>query len=154
MKIVKVAFTFGLVMASQVSAEPYADWGRMNDGTSIAGMDHNMLIPDASDVPIPLPPGGVLEGLYGEEFVVLSIRTHMTPGDVCSFFESKLLPLGYDHVDFDGFDFGQDCTIYKDGDIESNMGVLVSFEESRLFDINGTTKILIRYVVDDGLINN
>lgn len=148
MKVIKVFIVLGLLVASQVSAEPYAEWGVLTGGIPLSELDPDMQIPDSSEVPIPPPPGGVFISVSGDKFCSMVLRTKVSIEDACSFYRSKLGALGYRNVDT-GLGPGEDCDMYMNGDIESNLGVMVYKNEDPAYLKNGSTMVAINYLPPD-----
>lgn len=146
MKVIKVFIILGLLVASQVSAEPYAEWGVLTGGTPLSEFDPDMQIPDSSEVPLPPPPEGVFIGVSGDRFCTMGLRTKIPIEDVCGFYRSKLRPLGYRDVDAVP---GESCDMYMNGDPESNLGVIVYKNEDPAYLENGSTEVVISYLPAD-----
>lgn len=146
MKFIKVFIVLGLLVTYQVSAEPYADWGVLIDGTPLSEYDPDKQIPDSSEVPVPPPPGGVFLTVNGDRFCTMGLRTKVSIEDVCSFYRSKLRALGYRDVDTGP---GEDCDMFMNGDPESNLGVMVYKNEDPAYLKNGSTEVVINYLPSD-----
>lgn len=148
MKSLRVFLVLSFVAALPVAAEPYADWGVMGSDTPISQFAEGMKIPEASEVPIPLAPGGVFISVSGEFACTMVIRTRHTIEDVCGFYESELLSQPeYERVEEldEALEPEPSCAIYRDGDNDQGVGVWVYENDSPVYINNGSTIIYLSY---------
>ena len=149
MKLSKVILGLGLVASLPVMAEPYAEWGVLGKDTPLQELDPETKIPDASEVPIPPPPDAKFISVSGDKFCSLALRTERPVEEVCDYYRSELGPLGYSGVDADGLD-PRGCELWKDGDTDTDLGVLVSKNEDPMFVENGSTHVVMTYPHEGG----
>ena len=150
MKVVSVLAFIGLAISLPVGAEPYAEWGVLGKSTPLQELDPDAKVPDASDVPIPPPPGAKFIGVSGNRFCTLALRTERSVEEVCAYYHSKLASLGFSQVDADGLET-DGCEIFKDGNTETDLGVLVSKNEDPMFVANGSTHVVMTYPLESGV---
>lgn len=150
MKMAKVVIAFSVVWSCSVLAEPYAERGVLAGGMPLAELDPDVKVPDSSEVPIPPPPGAKFISGGGDNFCTMELRTQQSVADVCDYYESELKRLGYAQVDAPGLNLKGACEIYKDGDMDSNLGVMVEKNEDPMFVENGSTLVAITYIGDVG----
>ncbi|WP_092011444.1 hypothetical protein [Marinobacter daqiaonensis] len=144
MRFIKVALGFSVFWSCIASAEPYAEWGVIGKDMPLQEIDPEMKMPDASEVPFPPPPGGKFMGVSGNKFCTLGLRTELSVAEVCSYYHSELTPRGYSQIDADGLD-PEGCQLFKDGDTDTDLGVMVSTSEDPMFIENGSTLVMMTY---------
>ncbi|MDY6841078.1 MAG: hypothetical protein SV429_06155 [Pseudomonadota bacterium] len=135
--------TFSVVWSGFVLAEPYAEWGVIGKDMPLQEINPDMKVPDASEVPIPPPPGAKFIVGGGDNYCAMGLRTKRSVEEVCAYYRSKLK--GYEQVDAPTMNSKGICKIYKDGDMGSNLGVRVEKEEDPMFVENGSTLVVITY---------
>ncbi|PHQ25165.1 hypothetical protein CLH62_12520 [Marinobacter guineae] len=146
MKVAKIIFAFSVVWSGLVLAEPYAEWGTIAGGMPLAELDPDMEVPDSSKVPIPPPPSGKFISGGGDVSCAIAVRTELPVEEVCAYYKSELMPMGYlQVVDTPGLN-SEGCQIYKDGDMLTDFGVMVEKNEDRMFVENGSTHVMISYL--------
>lgn len=149
MRATKILLIFWIMIASQVLAEPYAEWGILSGGLSLKELDPEMRVPDSSDVPIPAPPGAKFINVSGGRYCTMGIRTKLPVEDVCDYYKSKLSGQGYAQVEAPYMNLKGACEIYKNGDMNTDLGVMVEKSEDPMFMENGKTLVLVTYRPND-----
>lgn len=145
MKVAKIILAFSVVWSGFVLAEPYAEWGVLSGGMPLEELDPEMEVPDVSAVPIPPPPGAKFINVSGGRYCTMGVRTKLPVEEVCEYYKSELLGKGYAQVDALGLNLKEGCEIFKDGDMETDFGVMVEKSEDPMFVENGSTLVLINY---------
>ncbi|MEQ8185036.1 hypothetical protein [Marinobacter salarius] len=150
MKVNRIILAFSVVWSCFASAEPYAERGVLAGGMPLAELDPDVKVPDSAEVPIPPPPGAKFISGGGDKFCTMELRTQQSVEDVCDYYESELMRLGYAQVDAPSLNLKGACEIYKDGDMDSNLGIMVEKNEDPMFAENGSTLVAITYIGDVG----
>lgn len=144
MKISKVVLGLGLVVSLPVMAEPYGEWGVIGKSTSI-GDHHDGDIPEASEVPIPLAPGGVVVVVDSYKRICqLAVQTKQSIGDTCDFYERALDSDEYQSTTIPMREGQPHCAFFKDGDV-SGYGVTVHENTDPMYKRNGFTLVTVSY---------
>ncbi|MEQ5835765.1 hypothetical protein [Marinobacter sp. NFXS9] len=153
MKIPSALIAFAMVVSVPVAAAPYAEWGVLADGTSLKEVFVEVKMPEASEVPLPPPPGGVfINSAFGSGSCIVGMRTKHTVDEVCDFYRAKLKSPEYLSVKEAEMEGVPSCAIYKNGNADHQaVGVLVYENEDQMMAKNGTTLTLLSYKspVDD-----
>lgn len=150
MKISSFLAAIGLLMSPQLMAEPYAEWGVLAGGIPLSEVDPSMKVPEVSEVPIPPPPPDAkFIAVSGNKFCNMGLRSSQSVEELCGYYRSELSPLGYAQVVAEGFS-SEGCEIYKNGDMETNLGVMVSKHEDPMYVENGSTLIVVNYIPKNG----
>lgn len=146
MKVAKIIFAFSVVWSGFVWAGPYAERGTVAGGMPLAELDPDVKVPDSSDVPIPPPPGGRFISGGGDKYCLMGLRTKRPVKEVCDYYRSELFGKGYAQVDAPSLNLKGACEVYKNGDMNTNLGVMVEKNEDPMFVENGSTLVLITYL--------
>ncbi len=154
MKVARFLIAAGIVVSSSTLAEPYAPWGVFADGTPLSEFDTSTKIPAASDVPIPLAPGGVFVTDGGDIYCDITIRTERSVKEVCAFYRSELDPAKYQSVDEPDIGGSPSCAIYQNGQMKNGTGIWVYKDMDPLVVINGSTLIHVSYKPPAGKLCN
>lgn len=147
MKVAKTILAFSVVWSGFVLAEPYAEWGVLSGGMPLEELDPEMKVPDVSEVPIPPPPGATFISGGGDKYCTIGLRTKQSVEEVCNYYQTKLK--GYKQVDAPGLN-SEGCQIFKDGDMETNLGVMVEEDRDPMFVENGSTWVAVVYYIKNG----
>ncbi|GGY71931.1 hypothetical protein [Marinobacter zhanjiangensis] len=151
MKISKVVLGLGLVASLPAMAEPYAEWGVIGDGMSLSELAEGMEVPEASEVSIPLAPGGVFISTTGDlSRCTMHVRTKRSVEEVCDFYRSRLKAPEYERVEELELDSEPSCAIFRGGEHRQGVGVWVYRKEVPHFVKNGNTYVVVNYHVPDG----
>jgi hypothetical protein len=133
MKAARLLIAIGILVSSSAVAEPYAQWGVFADGTPLSEIDASVKMPSASDVPIPLAPGGVFVGGGGDSDCTIGIRSKQSVEQVCTFYRSVLDSSIYQRVEDLEIEGHPSCAIYEHGDVKNGAGVWVFESTDPLF---------------------
>lgn len=145
MKVAKIILALSVVWSGFGFAELYAERGTVAGGMPLAELDPDVRVPEALEVPIPPPPGAKFISGGGDKHCVMGLRTKLPVKEVCDYYESKLTPMGYSQVDAPGLN-SEGCQIYKEGDMLTEIGVMVEKVEDPMFVENGSTLVLVNYL--------
>jgi hypothetical protein len=145
----RILCIFGLIISSQVIAEPYAERGTVAGGMSLEELDPDVKVPDSAEVPIPPPPDAKFISGGGDKYCVIGLRTELSVNDVCDYYKSKLYGRGYSQVASPTMNLKGACEIYKNGDMDTDFGVMVEKSEDPMFMENGKTLVLVTYRSND-----
>ncbi|MDY6929651.1 MAG: hypothetical protein SWN10_21450 [Pseudomonadota bacterium] len=146
MKVSSLLVAVGVAVSFPVTAEPYAEWGVIGNGIPLQEIADGMEVPDASEVSIPLAPGGVFIGTAGDlSKCTMVVRTKRSVEEVCDFYRSKLTAPEYERVEEMELDSEPSCAIYRDGESKRGVGVWVYENEDPAFVKNGSTLVRVSY---------
>ncbi len=145
MRASRLVIAIGIMVSSSAVAEPYAEWGVFADGTPLSEIDTSMEMPSASDVPIPLAPGGVFVVNGGGINCTIEIRSKYSVEEVCAFYQSKLQSTEYQSVKDMEARVQPSCAIYQHGDVDKGAGIWVYENKDPMLVINGSTLIYVNY---------
>lgn len=144
---IKAFLLSGLVIfvSAPLNAVPYAEWATMDGVPFSASQD--TVTPELSRVPIPPPPGGSLISVGGKQSCTVGLKTKASVREVCGFYETRLMPLGYERVSIFGEDKDSDeeCNIFQNGDAVNGAGVSVYEVLNSAAKENGTTQVIVSY---------
>lgn len=144
MKLSKVILGLGLVASLPAMAEPYGEWGVIGNNTSI-GDHHDGDIPEASEVPIPLAPGGVVVVVNSyERKCEVVVRTRESIEDTCAFYRDALNPDEYQRRTIPFREGSPHCAFYEDGDV-GGFGVMVHKNTDPMYERSGFTLVTVSY---------
>lgn len=144
MKVSSVMIPVGFLISLPVLAEPYAEWGMIGD-QSLTLYNDGATIPPASDVPIPLAPGGAVVAVGpGDKKCLLGVRTRQSVEDTCAFYKNALNPAEYQSGRPEFLEGVPGCGFFRDGDY-GGFGVDVTKSADSAFQRNGATLVTVTY---------
>jgi hypothetical protein len=147
MKIASIVAAVGIVVSLPVMAEPYAEWGVLKNGMSLSMFAEGIDVPEASEVPIPLAPGGrFILVTYANGSCLVVVRTKHSIADTCAFYKAALSATEYQRVKEAETEGEPSCAIFKDGDAGmGGTGVMVGENTDPVHSRNGSTLVHVRY---------